>query len=1140
MALTHPAPPPFTAIFSTAGSRKTTQLTQRAVDHVLAGYAQPEEILLTTLTRSAAAQLHERSVEQSLWALRASGGATLAFLDQCHRLEHAAIGTLHSLGLEVRQRRAILNGLPVRPKVLSGADETDLLQRLIDDLEPGLAERLAEAARRVGRHEPLPRAQSGVAWRADLLDVVELMRRLRLRRLPLVLAAAVSSVNRLNIATPIPRPPATPRSVSKRFARVVARRSVPTYHGETLTQLLSRVKSSSLASSKAGTILSRGFWGGLTQLKRTSDTDLRKLAEHLHTAPCFQQDCLAYVTALGEAAHAIERNYRRHKRRRGLVDFRGLAESLHRHGWHDEVRFIGCDEVQDLTGRQIETIEQLVSAARGPQSAAVWVGDKHQHLFGYQGASWAAADAAVGRLGGGVIAIDTNYRSNPLLVGLFNALFTPARPAQKAGRGPKPGEVTHVERWTLSTSEPGRDDHQDDAALRRRLIMPDETRALAAGIADLLARRPSLGPSDIAVVVRTNLFADHVIQALHELGIPVDASPRSLAETREGRIIVEALRLLADPADLLAAAGVAHLWQDWSAANAPTGWFWEGLRDGIPGSAAISPPPGLADLIADRSHASRLSPAEAVQRVIAALGLIDRAAGWDNAAGRLRNLDGALAIARAYEARCRADGRSPTIAGLAAVFAGDPDSGESPVQTRVATGGVTVTTTHMAKGVGWPVTIVGECGWQPNTGSSTFVIRDYEQVSPAGVVERQPHVLPWAYGTYPVRLKNGRYLRKPYLPHGAKDADLLQGSYGVAASSLAGSKAIAACDRAAEENNVFVAFTRAESILVIACPRPHVPYKKSGKASPTRLDFLQPALDRLLPPRLAVNTPTAIPGVSEPGSLDYTRFKYSVNSAAAAPPSRAAVVSAGSVAAAIANFRLHQYSDPYPIEYPPADGVLPGPEPTYPKRFWKPSDEPPHHTRGIDPNACTGVPLGTDPLAASVAARITAANDALIGDVIHTLFAALPSLAAVSPSDRPAMIEVIAARCIAAGGHHVPLNAADLKDRVIAFEEWLATQGLSLITELPLLVERTAMPATFWRGRLDALGVPGLASSPSAPPCVIDHKSATRASPEWLATWLAETTAYASCLPGATAFEEMVRIHLPLAAALIVARAERS
>jgi len=60
-------------------------------------------------------------------------------------------------------------------------------------------------------------------------------------------------------------------------------------------------------------------------------------------------------------------------------------------------------------------------------------------------------------------------------------------------------------------------------------------------------------------------------------------------------------------------------------------------------------------------------------------------------------------------------------------------------------------------------------------------------------------------------------------------------------------------------------------------------------------------------------------------------------------------------------------------------------------------------------------------------------------------------------------------------------------------------------------------------------------------PLEADHLvERAKAFKEWLATWLAETTAYASCLPGATAFGDMVRIHLPLAAALIVARAERS
>jgi len=1102
MATAHATVTPFTAILSTAGSRKTTQLTQLAVAHVLAGRALPEEILLTTLTRSASAQLHERSIEQFLVGMRAAGGTSVDFLDNCHRLEHAAIGTLHSLGLEVLQRQAFQTGLPAGLRVLSAPAEQRLREDLLDRVNPKIAAGLNEYARRLGRNQPKPRRTKGVAFIQDVHDVLELRRRLRITSRQDLITACISAIEEL-------------------AAKLEPTHKFTTTSDEPLDWYLNDLVAPHSGSGSDGDlcdkILQRGFWGALSQLKHAKNQSLSDRAPHIHSAHWFHKDSVVYATMLAKAAHAVAVAYRKEKRRRGLVDYHDLADALHRHGWPDDLGFVGCDEVQDLTARQIRTAERLVAGTRHPQAMAVWVGDENQHLFGYQGASWNAAESAIGRLSGAVTPVHANHRSSPLLVAFFNALFGSKRPAQTAGRTLRPGEVSHLERWTLTV---GDQDDQGDTSLRDRLTMPDETRALAAGIADLLARRPHIKASDIAVVVRTNLYADHVIQALHELGIPVDASPRSLAETREGRIAVEALRMLVDPSDALAAAVISHLLQDWSAPTDPTDWFWTALRAGSPNRARISIP-GLSDLVQDRSLASRLAPAEAVQRVIAALGLTDRVAAWGGAAGRLRNLDGIVAVARAYETRCHSEQRPATIAGLAAVFDADADEEESPHHARVATGGVTVTTTHSAKGLGWPVTIVGQGGWQPATGSSTFVIRDHEHKNTHGRISRRPHVLPWAFGSHAVYYKDGgTFSRHAFLPHDAVRADLHQGPYGTAAAAIRGSRALFQSDEEAERNNVFVACTRAESILVFTDPR-----SRKIKDS-ARFKFLQPVLDFLLPPRVPAGVSRDIPRVSASGGLDYTRFDYSPKPAAAVALPPAAVVSAASIAEKIQDFKDLQHSDPYALEYPPADAVLPPPDGNYPRRYWKPSDEPPTHTRGIDPAACSATDLGTQPLPARAAARITRANDALIGDVIHAVFAALPSLADLAPGDREDAIERIAARCIAAGGHDLPLDARDLRDRVLAFEKWLTDEGLDVLTELPLAVERAAMPHTFWRGRIDALGVPRSPSPAGDGTRIIDHKSATRFTTEWLASWLAETGAYSATLSHGSQLDRL-SVHLP-------------
>jgi hypothetical protein len=189
-------------------------------------------------------------------------------------------------------------------------------------------------------------------------------------------------------------------------------------------------------------------------------------------------------------------------------------------------------------------------------------------------------------------------------------------------------------------------------------------------------------------------------------------------------------------------------------------------------------------------------------------------------------------------------------------------------------------------------------------------------------------------------------------------------------------------------------------------------------------------------------------------------------------------------------------------------------------------DEPAAHTRGIDPAACTSVPLSAPPLPPAIAARITRANDNAVGNAIHAFFAALPSLARVPSPHRENLLRDIASRCIAMNGWQLPLDADDLVERAKSFEQWVAAEGIDLITELPLVVERNAQPATFWRGRIDALGIPRPGGTPGTGTRIIDHKSATGSTPEWLASWLAETGAYADCLRATTAVNRSA-VHLP-------------
>uniref|UniRef100_UPI0022EB3CCD 3'-5' exonuclease n=1 Tax=Falsiroseomonas oryzae TaxID=2766473 RepID=UPI0022EB3CCD len=104
-----------------------------------------------------------------------------------------------------------------------------------------------------------------------------------------------------------------------------------------------------------------------------------------------------------------------------------------------------------------------------------------------------------------------------------------------------------------------------------------------------------------------------------------------------------------------------------------------------------------------------LTPAEALDAVIAALDLPQRLRGWGEATARLANLEALRGLARAHEETCRQGGLPATATGLCAALAADtPEEPPSPDPEAVR-----VLTVHAAKGLEWPVVVLAELDKAP-------------------------------------------------------------------------------------------------------------------------------------------------------------------------------------------------------------------------------------------------------------------------------------------------------------------------------------------------------------------------------------------------------------------------------------------
>jgi ATP-dependent exoDNAse (exonuclease V) beta subunit len=331
---------------------------------------------------------------------------------------------------------------------------------------------------------------------------------------------------------------------------------------------------------------------------------------------------------------------------------------------------------------------------------------------------------------------------------------------------------------------------------------------MAAGVARLLAapaeyrvehrasKQPrGVRPGDIAVLVATNNDASRVAAALHARGIRAAVARAGLLQTPEGMLVAAALRFMLDEQDTLSAAILDALHGE--LAQDPDAWLSARVR-----GAAPEPSAWRSSLEALRAQLGVLSPAEAVEGVLAALDVVHLAARWPDAPQRVANLDALRGLAAGYQERCAQGREAATVAGLLRYFDDmaterlrrDEQLASDDQHVPNDDGAVVVCTYHKAKGLEWPVVILGSLDREerrhafevcPETERARF-----DPADPLG--GRWIRYWPWPFG-------------------GLKDLPLRDR----AAQSEAG-KRVALREERERVRLLYVGFTRARDHLVLA------------------------------------------------------------------------------------------------------------------------------------------------------------------------------------------------------------------------------------------------------------------------------------------------------------------------------------
>ena len=635
-----------TLISASAGTGKTYRICELIADRIIGGL-DPAQLIATTFTRKTATELAERIRSRLIEAPDLEPAERARILD---RLELASIGTVHSVGHQFLRRYALDLGISPRLEVL---DETSddggagrHLHRLIAETRPEFWTEYEEVCGRLSFDNPGEQA----------LDLLQLIRGNAIQAGQLRDCLRVS-MDRWCSIIGVPDSEHPGMSGVKKLAE----EAFAQLEGIDDTTATTKKAKESVGNYARAGVKSWKDLARLTSLgagkKSGADLlleDLRVMGRTVRKAPGLHDDLRRFSELVSGIVEHLDLAYGSYKLERGLADFTDLERcflDLVRHpdlkqSIASEIGLFVVDEFQDTNPIQLAIFRSLRSLA----AETVWVGDRKQAIFGFRGTDAGLVDGVWQSLEATSERLDTNYRSQGGMVATVSAMFEPVfglddvRVHSNRDAAPKA-----IERWALPKGK-----------------VSDCIAITAGGIVTLLKERSALRPVDIAVLVRKNQRATDMAAALREVGVPAVVPLPGLFKSREGAVVLTALRIVSDRDDSLARAELLHLISTPPTEATPP-WFHQRFAELESGAAKNSPfeshdvLSGLA-----RLQVADLAPADLVHSVVAACNLGGLIAAWDNPTARAANLDATVDAADAYEHAAVRDGRPATPAGLVA------------------------------------------------------------------------------------------------------------------------------------------------------------------------------------------------------------------------------------------------------------------------------------------------------------------------------------------------------------------------------------------------------------------------------------------------------------------------------------------
>lgn len=773
------------AVTAGAGTGKTRTLVARYLSLLVDGLPL-RAVVAITFSRKAAREMRNRvrqEVRRHLETRPLSEGERARWRTVYEGLDAARIGTIHSLCAEILRHHpaeiavdprfemleegqmALLQARAVDAALAQAVDEPDLVRLFADFGERGLRQALGHLLRQrleVGEARLALPTDLWDAWRPSLVAPIHAFLEDPAVQSGFARLAALRADGTLDRAAAAGDALAPGlREALRRWDAIEAAHESGDWVA--ISRQLAALRDNLKQKGRKANWAPAAPKAIIAELQDRYDEQLRPLAKRDIDLALDRRAAEEIVPALLRLYDRAVAHYTRAKDRSRALDFDDLEgralELLREHPsvlgyWQAEIQAVLVDEFQDTNARQRDIVDLL----NGGQGRLFFVGDAKQSIYRFRGADvtvFREEHKAVDKRGAG-FQLTTSYRAHRGLIEALNALLQPVlgseedperpyvepfAPLEHHREAPAQGVTpAYVELHLAAGSKSEGALERAAQALVARLVGLVEDEAILLERADPEEGRTTERPldfGDVAILCRASTAFAAYEDALEEAGVPfLTIAGRGFYERPEVRDVLNALQALAHPTDDLALVGLLRspgvglsdmalyrLRQAQWARDLPS--LWALLCD--------------ADLALLNEEAPRAAAARALiqrlHRIVGRAPVADVLKAFLDATGtRAALLRADQSQAANNVTKLLADAHASEVVGVGAFVATvaelrdvAPREGEARA---IAAGAVQIMSVHQAKGLEFPVVVIGDAARGTPSGRGVLVNRRMGVVPP--------------------------------------------------------------------------------------------------------------------------------------------------------------------------------------------------------------------------------------------------------------------------------------------------------------------------------------------------------------------------------------------------------------------------